>query len=108
MQNSDEVTVQDMKRALDQPALGIQVIDVREADEYAAACVAGTKFLPLSELGARFGELDPSRAYYLHCKAGVRSLKAVAFLKQQGFQQVKSVRGGILAWGAEIDPSVLG
>lgn len=108
MQNADEVTVQDMQRALDQPSLGIQVVDVREADEHAAARVAGTVLLPLSELGARCGELDPSRAYYLHCKAGARSLKAVAFLRQQGFHQVKSVRGGLLAWGAEIDPRVLG
>ena len=108
MPNPDEVSVQDMKRALDNPALGIQVIDVREPDEHAAARVAGTLLLPLSELTARCGELDPSRAYYLHCKAGGRSLKAVAFLKQHGFQQVKSVCGGIQAWAAEIDRGVLG
>ena len=108
MPNPDEVSVQDMKRALDDPALGIQVIDVREPDEHAAARVTGTLLLPLSELTARCGELDPSRAYYLHCKAGGRSLKAVAFLKQHGFQQVKSVCGGIQAWAAEIDRGVLG
>jgi adenylyltransferase/sulfurtransferase len=108
MPNPDEVTVQDMKRALDQPALGIQVIDVREPNEHAAARVAGTLLLPLSELAARCGELDPTRAYYLHCKAGGRSLKAVALLKQRGFQQVKSVSGGIQAWVAEIDRAVLG
>jgi adenylyltransferase/sulfurtransferase len=107
MPNSDEVTVHDMKRALDQPSLGIQVIDVREADEHASARVAGTVLLPLSELDTRCGELDPSRAYYLHCKAGMRSLKAVALLKQRGFQHVKSVCGGIQAWAAEIDPGVL-
>ncbi len=108
MPNSDEVTVQDMKRALDQPSLDIQVIDVREADEHAAARVAGTVLLPSSELDTRCGELDPSRAYYLHCQAGARSLKAVALLQQRGFKQVKSVCGGIQAWAAEIDPGVLG
>ena len=108
MPNPDEVSVHDMKRALNDPALGIQVIDVREPDEHAAARVAGTILLPLSELAERCGKLDPSRAYYLHCKAGGRSLKAVAFLKQRGFQQVKSVCGGIQAWAAEIDPAVLG
>ena len=99
----DEVTVQDMKRALDNPSLGIQVVDVREPDEFQIARVTGTTLLPLSELERRFGELNPEQTIYLHCKGGVRSLKAVQFLKQQGFKSVKSVRGGILAWAHEID-----
>jgi len=102
----DEVTVQDMKKALDNPGLGIQVVDVREPDELPIARVTGTTLLPLSELERRFGELNPEQTIYLHCKRGVRSLKAVQFLKQQGFKSVKSVRGGILAWAHEIDPSV--
>jgi adenylyltransferase/sulfurtransferase len=102
----DEVTVQAMKRALDNPALGIQVVDVREPDEYEIARVAGVTLLPLSQLRDRHTELDPGRQYYLHCKAGVRSLKAVYFLRQQGFKHVKSVRGGIAAWSDEIDDSV--
>ena len=102
----DEVTVQAMKRALDNPALGIRVVDVREPDEYEIARVAGVTLLPLSQLRDRFTELDPDRQYYLHCKAGVRSLKAVYFLRQQGFKQVKSVKGGIAAWSDEIDESV--
>ena len=92
--------------ALETPALGIQVVDVREPDEFQIARVAGTTLLPLSELEGRFGELKPEQAIYLHCKGGVRSLKAVQFLKQKGFKSVKSVRGGILAWANEIDPSV--
>jgi adenylyltransferase/sulfurtransferase len=102
----DEVTVRDMKAALDNPALGIQVIDVREPDEHQIARVANVSLLPLSQLAQRFAELDPARSYYIHCKAGGRSLKAVEFLRQQGFRQVKSVKGGITAWASEIDPSV--
>ncbi len=102
----DEVTVQDMRRALENPALGIQVVDVREPDECQIARVDGTTLLPLSELERRFGELKPEQTIYLHCKGGVRSLKAVQFLKQNGFKSVKSVKGGILAWSSEIDPSV--
>jgi sulfur-carrier protein adenylyltransferase/sulfurtransferase len=102
----DEVTVQDMKRALETPALGIQVVDVREPDEFQIARVAGTTLLPLSELERRFGELKSEQTIYLHCKGGVRSLKAVQFLKQKGYRSVKSVRGGILAWSSEVDPGV--
>jgi adenylyltransferase/sulfurtransferase len=105
-ENPDEVTVQEMKKALDNPSLGIKVVDVREADEYEIAKVPGVPLLPLSQLNDRFTELDPNQQYYLHCKAGVRSLKALNFLRQQGFKYVKSVRGGITAWSEEIDHSV--
>ncbi len=104
--NPDEVTVQDMKQALENPALGIKVVDVREPDEYEIAKVAGVPLLPLSQLNDRFTELDPNQRYYLHCKAGVRSLKALNFLRQQGFKYVKSVKGGITAWSDEIDRNV--
>jgi sulfur-carrier protein adenylyltransferase/sulfurtransferase len=50
--------------------------------------------------------LKPEQTIYLHCKGGVRSLKAAQFLKQKGFKSVKSVKGGILAWSSEVDPSV--
>jgi len=104
--NPDEVTVQDMKKALDNPGLGIKVVDVREPDEYEIAKVAGVPLLPLSQLTERFTELDPNQQYYLHCKAGVRSMKALNFLRQQGFKYVKSVKGGITAWSDEIDRNV--
>jgi sulfur-carrier protein adenylyltransferase/sulfurtransferase len=102
----DEVTVQDLKRALDDPKLGIKVIDVREPDEYQMAHIDGVPLLPLSQLAQRHTELDPNQQYYLHCKAGVRSRKALEFLRQQGFKRLKSVNGGIAAWSEQIDPKV--
>ncbi len=105
-ENPDEVTVQEMKHALDNPALGIKVIDVREPDEYEIARVNGVPLLALSQLPQRFTELDPNERYYLHCKGGVRSLKAVKFLQDHGFKHVKSVKGGISAWADQIDPRV--
>ncbi len=101
-----EVTVQEMRRALLNPELGIQVIDVREPEEYQMAHVPGTALLPLSTLRRRFAELDPNRRYYLHCKSGVRSMQALQFLRQHGFKHLQNVKGGILAWSSEIDPKV--
>jgi adenylyltransferase/sulfurtransferase len=108
-----------MKKALDNPSLGIKVIDVRspreigaaaiswgKPDEYEIAKVDGVPLLPLSQINERFTELDPNQQYYLHCKAGVRSLKALNFLRQQGFKYLKSVKGGITAWSDEIDRNV--
>jgi len=102
----DEVTVQDMQRALAQPELGIKVLDVREPNEYQIARVEGVPLLPLSQLAQRFTELDPNQQYYLHCKAGVRSMKALQFLREHGFKHLKSVQGGINAWSEQIDPAV--
>lgn len=104
--NPDEVTVQEMKRALDDPKLGIKVIDVREADEYEIAHVNGVPLFPLSTLQERFTELDSNSQYYIHCKSGIRSMKALHFLREQGFKYLKNVKGGISAWSDEIDHSV--
>jgi len=104
--NPDEVTVQDMKRALDDPKLGIRVIDVREPDEYQIAHIGGVPLIPLNLLPQRFTELDPNQTLYVHCKSGIRSLKAVHFIKEQGFKYAKSVKGGIDAWSDEIDHNI--
>jgi adenylyltransferase/sulfurtransferase len=104
--NSDEVTVQEMKKALDDPKLGIKVIDVREPFEYEIARVEGVPLLPMSELSSRFTELDPNTQYYLLCKVGARSHSAMEFLRQQGFKYVKNVKDGINAWSDEIDRNV--
>jgi len=102
----DEVTVQEMKKALSEPGLNIKVIDVREPDEYEIAHVKGVPLVPLSTLPQKFTELDPNQQYYIHCKAGVRSMKALLFLREQGFKYLKSVKGGISAWSDEIDSQV--
>lgn len=102
----DEVPVQELKRALDNPQLGIEVLDVREPYEYQIAHLNGSRLFPLTTLPQRVSELDPNQSYYLHCKAGVRSLQALQFLRERGFKHLKSVKGGIAAWSDEIDPTV--
>jgi adenylyltransferase/sulfurtransferase len=102
----DEVTVQELKRVLDNPQLGIQVLDVREACEYEIAHIKGARLVPLSTLAQQYAELDPSQPYYIHCKAGGRSLQALQFLRERGFQHLKSIKGGITAWSDEIDRTV--
>ena len=104
--NPDEVTVQEMKKALETPSLGIKVIDVREPDEYQIAHIDGVPLIPLGVLPQRFTELDPNQQIYIHCKSGGRSMRALHFLREQGFKYVKSVKGGINAWSDEIDHNV--
>ena len=102
----DEVTVQDMKRALEDPNSGIKVLDVREPGEYEISKIEGVPLAPLSALRTWIQELDPNQSYYFTCKVGVRSMQLVQFLQQQGFKSVKSVQGGITSWSAEIDQRV--
>jgi len=104
--NPDEVSVEEMQRAMKDPKLGIKIIDVREPDEYQIAHINGVPLYPLSTLQQRFTELDPNQQYYIHCKSGVRSLRALQFLREQGFKYLKSVKGGISAWSDEIDHRV--
>lgn len=102
----DEVTVHEMKKALSDPKLAIRVIDVRELDEHQIARIDGVPLVPLSTLPQKFTDLDPNQSYYITCKSGIRSLKAVDFLRERGFKHLKSVKGGISAWSEEIDPNV--
>lgn len=96
-----EVSVGDLARALRDPSLGITVLDVREPDEWARGRIEGTTLLAGSSLQNRTGELDPARTYYLHCQSGLRSLRAAAWLRSNGFSSVFSVRGGYLAWSQQ-------
>ena len=104
--NPSEVTVQELKRALDALQPDLQLLDVREPDESRIARIAGARLLPLSQLASRYTELDPNARYYLHCHHGVRSQRALEFLSQHGFKHLKTVKGGIDAWSSQIDPSV--
>jgi adenylyltransferase/sulfurtransferase len=83
-----------------------QFIDVREPHEYQICRIPGTKLIPLGELAKHVNELDSSVELVAHCKSGVRSGKAIDFLKQAGFRKVKNMKGGILAWSDKVDPSV--
>jgi molybdopterin/thiamine biosynthesis adenylyltransferase/rhodanese-related sulfurtransferase/molybdopterin converting factor small subunit len=82
------------------------LLDVREPHEYQICNIPGAKLIPLGDLPKRVNELDSSVEIVAHCKSGVRSGKAVDFLKQAGFKKVKNMTGGILAWSDKVDPKV--
>ena len=82
------------------------LIDVREPHEYQICRIPYAKLIPLGELPKRVNELDSADEIVAHCKSGMRSAKAVDFLRQAGFRKVKNMKGGILAWSDKVDPSV--
>jgi molybdopterin/thiamine biosynthesis adenylyltransferase/rhodanese-related sulfurtransferase/molybdopterin converting factor small subunit len=82
------------------------LIDVREPHEYQICNIPSAKLIPLGELPKRVNELDSAVEIVAHCKSGVRSAKAVDFLRQAGFRKVKNMKGGITAWSDKVDPRV--
>jgi adenylyltransferase/sulfurtransferase len=82
------------------------LIDVREPHEYQICNIPYAKLIPLGEVPKRVNELNTADEIVVHCKSGMRSAKAVDFLKQSGFRKVRNMRGGILAWSDKVDPSV--
>src|SRR5256885_13405546 len=102
--NVPEMQVEELKRALD-AGEDIFVLDVREPHEY-QICNIGGHLIPLGDLPKRVHELDSSREIVAHCRSGVRSAKAVDFLRQTGFRKVRNLAGGILAWADRVDPKM--
>src|SRR5438132_1026656 len=102
--NVPEMQVEELKQKLD-AGEDIFVLDVREPHEY-QICNIGGHLIPLGDLPKRVHELDSSREIVAHCRSGVRSAKAVDFLRQTGFRKVRNLAGGILAWSDKVDPTV--
>ena len=103
--NEGEIDVVELKEKIDRGD-NFVLIDVREPHEYRICNIPGAQLIPLGEFPKRVGELDPAADIVIHCRSGVRSAKACAVLRQAGFQHVRNVVGGILAWADKVDPSV--
>ena len=82
------------------------LLDCRERNEHELVRIEGSTLIPMSEMRARASELEPYRQkeIIVHCHHGGRSLQVTAWLRQQGFANVRSLAGGIDQWAAEIDP----
>lgn len=101
-----EITAAELK-SLKDGAAQVELLDVREPWEFDKAHIEGSKLMPIGEVPARFNqELDPESHIVVVCHHGVRSMNVTAWLRQQGFEQVQSLRGGIDRWSREIDPTV--
>ncbi|WP_307976651.1 rhodanese-like domain-containing protein [uncultured Streptococcus sp.] len=79
----------------------INLIDVREADEYASGHIPSAVNMPLSQLDDSFSSLDADKSYHLVCQMGGRSARAYQFLEAQGFD-VTNVDGGTSAWSGPL------
>jgi rhodanese-related sulfurtransferase len=102
-----EVSIENVKRMRE---LGEEflLLDVRQPEEYNVARLEGAMFIPLGDLPAALPQLGEyaDRTIITLCHRGMRSLQAAVFLRQQGFERVKSMAGGIDEWSERVDPAV--
>ncbi|MET0621681.1 MAG: ubiquitin-like small modifier protein 1 [Pyrinomonadaceae bacterium] len=102
----EEITATELKERLDRGD-DLQIIDVREPNEYEVARIPGATLIPLAQVTQRAGEIDEGRETVVHCKGGVRSARAIEALKGSGFKgKLVNLKGGITAWSNDVDPSV--
>lgn len=82
------------------------LLDCREPGEFATASIPGAVLIPMGQIAARLGELEPHKSgrIVVHCHHGGRSMRVTQYLRQQGFCQTQNMAGGIDAWSLQIDP----
>ena len=102
-----ETTVHALKARRDQGTAPF-VLDVRKPFEDQIATLGADQLIPVEELAGRLDEVHaaPHQEIVVHCRSGVRSARAVRMLKEAGYTHAVNLKGGILAWSDEIDPSV--
>ncbi len=99
-----EITVQELKKKIDQQE-DFQLIDVREAFEYEVSNLQGLH-IPLANILVETEKIDRDKPVIVHCRSGARSAAAIMQLESHGFKDLYNLKGGILAWAAEIEPGM--
>ena len=101
-----EITPEEVKMKLDEGE-AVTLLDVRELWEFETAYMPGAKLVPMGDIPSRaHQELDPEDHIVVVCHHGVRSMNVTAWLRQQGFENAQSMRGGIDAWSRRVDGTV--
>jgi rhodanese-related sulfurtransferase len=100
-----EIMPEQVKQKLD---LGdtMKLLDVREPWEFQTAKIEGSTLIPMNDIPMRIQELDPDEHIVVVCHHGVRAANVAAWLRQQGFEKVQSMRGGIDMWSHTVDPKI--
>ena len=99
------ITVSELKSLIDNNE-DFQLIDVREEYEYENANI-NALHIPLGEIPVRHEEILKDKKVIVHCRSGVRSANAIAFLEQSyGYNNLYNLEGGILAWAREVDSTL--
>ncbi len=101
-----EISVEDFARLRQQENAPL-LLDVREPWEFNTASLPDSILMPMGDVPSRaHQELDPDQPIVVLCHHGMRSLSVTMWLRNQGFEHVQSLAGGIDHWSRVIDPKV--
>jgi phage shock protein E len=78
----------------------VVVLDVRETWEYEAGHIPGVTLIPMGEVPQRLSEIPTDKTVVVTCRTGNRSGQVTDYLRQQGFDNVHNMGGGIVDWEA--------
>jgi len=100
-----EVTVQELKIMMDNKE-DFQLIDVREQHEYDFVNLEA-ELIPLGQFMENVDKVATDKKVIIHCRSGARSGNAILALQaaKGGYENLYNLKGGILAWADQIDPS---
>ena len=90
----DAATVEEIRNRDD-----VVLIDVRENSEYVEGHIPGATLIPLGQIPDRLDEIPTDKTVVAVCRSGNRSSQATNFLREQGFDNVHNMQGGMNAWG---------
>ena len=99
-----EITVSELKGLKDNNA-DFQLIDVREEHEL-EICQIGGEHIPMGDVMDNLDKISRDKQVVIHCRSGARSGAICNALESQGYNNVYNLKGGIIAWANEIDPSL--
>lgn len=104
-QGVKEVTAKELKAMLDRHE-DFQLIDVREKYEYEIVNLRG-ELIPMNRILESVDKISRHKKVVVHCRSGNRSANVIKALEQKyGFENLYNLKGGILAWAAEVDPTL--
>lgn len=93
-----QIPADELCRELREDPGGVQVIDVRRADEWSHGHIARALHKPLNHVVEMLADLDRTRPIVVHCKGGARSAIACSLIQRAGFENVANLVGGLDAW----------
>ena len=100
-----EITAPEVKKMMDERKPFV-LVDVREPHEFQICRIPGSTLIPLGDVPKRMHELSSADEIVVHCRSGMRSAQAVELLMKAGFRKIHNLKGGVLAWADQVDPTM--
>jgi rhodanese-related sulfurtransferase len=103
-----EITPTELKAKLGHADRNVHLVDVREPEELALCGLDGAQHIPMLQLfaGLQTPRAEPETEIVVFCHHGERSLEAAKYLRLNGFDNARSLAGGLEAWAAQVDPTM--